>query len=246
MPLGSVAAGKKIVKVDVGYDQGPGIGGYRGFLDDLKISDLDSAPKFRTSAEAGETALTWTNSVDSGGYPHGGLVNVGGLCCDLTGPELKAGAAPPAARTGSNFIMYSGKDTSDKESYSYTRAFSLGETYVTPSTRLSYWVYPQSKAAFGWVTGNNSSCVAVDLLLQDQIDGSVVPLRSTAAKDQRGNRAHPAHQCGKLTLDTWNFVSVDLGPVANGKRITQIAIGYDQAASTGGYRGMVDDVRITQ
>jgi hypothetical protein len=245
VPLGALA-GKKLLKVDVGYDQAPGLGGYRGFVDDLKISDLDSAPKFRTSAEAGEPALTWTNSVDSGSYPHGGLLNVGPLCCDLTGPELKASVAPPTPRTGTGLIMYSGKDTSDKGSYAYTKAYSLGETYVTRDTKLSYWIYPQSKAAFGWVTDGNSSCVGFDLLLQDQIDNTVVPLRATGAKDQYGNPAHPGSQCGKLKPDAWNFVSVNLGAVANGKRITQIAIGYDQKAATGGYRGMIDDIRITQ
>ncbi len=37
-----------------------------------------------------------------------------------------------------------------------------------------------------------------------------------------------------------------LGAAANGKQISQIDIGYDQAANTGGYRGLIDDIRITQ
>jgi hypothetical protein len=31
-----------------------------------------------------------------------------------------------------------------------------------------------------------------------------------------------------------------------GKLITQINVGYDQKASTGGYRGFIDDVRISE
>lgn len=71
-------------------------------------------------------------------------------------------------------------------------------------------------------------------------------LRDTGVTDQRGNRAHPAAQCGKLTLDAWNFVSVPIGAVADGKQIVQLDIGYDQAANVGGYRGFIDDIRVTR
>jgi hypothetical protein len=64
--------------------------------------------------------------------------------------------------------------------------------------------------------------------------------------DQRGVKAHPASQCTKIQLDTWNFVRVPLGAIANGKQITQINVGYDQPANTGGYRGFVDDISISQ
>jgi hypothetical protein len=86
----------------------------------------------------------------------------------------------------------------------------------------------------------------VDLIFSNPATGARNSLRDSGATDQRGNRAHPAHQCGKLTLDAWNFVSVPLGAVANGKKIVQLDLGYDQPANTGGYRGFIDDIRITR
>ncbi|GAB1641320.1 alpha-mannosidase [Krasilnikovia sp. MM14-A1259] len=242
--LGAVAAGRTILRVTVGYDQPANTGGYRGFIDDLSFTDLESAPKFRTSAESGDTKLTWTNSVDTGAKPAGGAANVGPLVSSVTGPELKEG--PATGRTGSGIVLYSGKDNSATSSYAYMKGYSLGETYVTPTTRLSYWVYPQSSAKFSGVTGSNSSCVSLDLLLEDKIAASTVALRSTGVKDNRGNVVHPGKQCGKLPLDTWTQVVVPLGAIANGKRIVQIDFGYDQPAGTGGYRGYLDDIRITQ
>jgi hypothetical protein len=32
-----VAAGKSIIRIDLGYDQPAGTGGYRGYIDDLSI-----------------------------------------------------------------------------------------------------------------------------------------------------------------------------------------------------------------
>ena len=55
---------------------------------------------------------------------------------------------------------------------------------------------------------------------------------------------HPTAQCGHLTLDTWNYVSVNLGSVKSGLGIDKILVGYDNPGSTGGYRGYVDDLSI--
>jgi hypothetical protein len=244
VPLGAVAAGKKVARVTVGYDQPAGTGGYRGFIDDLKVADLDSSPKLRTSAETGETKLSWTSTADSGVAPRGGLANVGGFCCSLTGPELKPG--PAKARSGSQVFLYSGKDASTTSSYAYMKAFGLTDTFVTASTTVSYWIYPQSTTGHAQVAGKNSTCVALDLVLTDQITGTASNLRDSGATDQKGVKAHPASQCTKVTTDTWNFVSVKLGGVANGKQINQVSIGYDQKANTGGYRGFIDDIRVTQ
>ncbi|MEV4706829.1 trypsin-like serine protease [Actinoplanes sp. NPDC049316] len=247
VPIGAVAAGQQILKVDVGYDQPAGTGGYRGYIDDLKLSDVSAGPKFSTSVEAGQTQLAWTNTVDTGGFPHGGMTNVGGVCCSLTGPELKKGPLP-TAHSGDNVLLYSGKDTSATKSYAYTKAFAPSDTFVTPTTRLSYWIYPQSSATSGSVSvsGSNSSCVAVDLIFKDQSSGVEANLRGSGAKDQHGVAVHPASQCANLKLDTWNLVDVPLGTVANGKQVTQITVGYDQPTNTGGYRGYVDDITIIQ
>jgi hypothetical protein len=242
--LGAVAAGRTIKVIKVGYDQ-PGLtGGYRGYIDDLKFTDLESAPKLRTSAEPGDTALTWSNTVDADAKPAGNATNIGPIVSSVTGPELKYGAA--TGRTGSNVLLYSGRDDSATSSYAYMKGYSLGDTWVTADTKLSYWIYPQSKSQWSTVSGNNSSCVAIDLILEDKIAGTTVALRDSGVKDQRGNVVHPVKQCAKLPLDTWTQIVVPLGSVANGKRIVKVDVGYDQPAGTGAYRGFLDDIRITQ
>ncbi len=111
---------------------------------------------------------------------------------------------------------------------------------VGPNTTLSYWIYPQSAATSGLVSGSNSSCVAVDLIFTDGSN-----LRDSGAVDQNGVRVHLAQQCGHLPLDQWDLVTTNIGAVANGKTLSKLDIGYDQPANTGGYRGYVDDLSLT-
>ena len=96
---------------------------------------------------------------------------------------------------------------------------------VGPNTTLNYWIYPQDNAANGLVSGNNSTCVAIDIIFTD---GS--SLRDSGAVDQHGNRVHPNYQCGHLNLDQWNQVLSTIGSAVNGKTISKIDIGYDQPA----------------
>ncbi len=189
VPIGDYAAGKKIALINVGYDQPANTGGYRGFIDDLAITDTVSPPKFSSGLETGQPALTWTNTATTV-KPSGGLKNVLGVCCSLTGPETGL-RADGLARTGANVLMYSGKDNDATSSYAYTKAFALTDVYVTPSTRLSYWIYPQSKNKNSNVTGNNSKCSSVDLIFVDQFDDTSVSLRDSAARDQHGLKVHP-------------------------------------------------------
>jgi hypothetical protein len=241
VPIGTVAAGKRIATLSVGYDQTVNTGGYRGFVDDITVSD----DGFATGFEAGQYAPNWNNAV-SDELPGGGLANVGGVCCDLAGPELFVSGSGGPAHTGENALLYSGKDNNVGTSFAYMKVIRPDNLYVTPTSRLSYWIFPQSKDnSWGMAEGNNSMCAAVDLIY---LDGNGVRhvLRDAGARDQHGNLAHPTDQCGHLTLDTWNWVSVPLGKVAGGAQIVQIDLGYDQPAGTGGYRGLVDDIRITQ
>lgn len=244
VPIGLNGAGKQIDSLDIGYDQPANTGGYRGFIDDIKITDtVYAAPLFASGLEAGEPGLTWTSSVSTGDA-RGSLANVGGVCCSLTGPELiMTNSSPAGAYIGTNSLMYSGKDNNDIRSFAYTRAFQVNNVKVSPSTRLTYRIYPQSTTSSSLVSGNNSTCVAIDLIFTD-VAGNQTNLRDSGATDERGNLAHPAYQCAKLTKDTWNEVVVPLGAVAAGKQISQIDIGYDQPGSTGGYRGFIDDIRI--
>ncbi|GID30001.1 hypothetical protein [Paractinoplanes brasiliensis] len=201
-------------------------------LDDfLRVGqyDLDLA----TSFAAGEVLPSWSDTVAW----TNGIVNVAGICCKLAGPEL--GVRTEAGHTGGTSLMYSGLDNNATKSYAYLKSMALSRITVKPSTKLTYWIHPQANTVRPEVKAANSTCVAIDLLFSDGKN-----LRDSGQKDTRGNRAHPAHQCNKLTVGKWNEVVVPLGALA-GKQITTLVVAYDQPAATGGYRGLVDDLTIT-
>jgi Pro-kumamolisin, activation domain len=194
---------------------------------------------FSTDFESGSTQPTWSNTVDSGGYPAGGSSNVGGILSSLSGPE--AAIRTEYTHSGKTALMYSGNDTGASTSYAYLKVFDFSGNAlkVDANTTLTYWIFPQSAATTNLVSGDNSSCVAIDLIFSDGKS-----LRDSGAVDQNGNHIHPAGQCDHLQMDTWNKVVVNLGAVANGKTITRLDVGYDQSANTGGYRGYIDDISI--
>jgi hypothetical protein len=246
IPIGTIGAGKLIDTVNVGYDQPKVLGGYRGYIDDIKISDVIESSQFSTGLETGEPALTWTNTATTpvvGGS--GGLANVGGLCCGATGPELDA--RTERAYGGTSALLYSGKDNSStSNSHAYLKGFQLNNVFVRPTTKLTYRIFPQGAETTRYTSGSNSTCVSVDLLFVDLWDNNMTNMRdASAAVDQNGNRAHPAAQCQKLNLDKWNEVTISLAPM-NGRQITQVDIGYDQLPNMGGYRGYIDDIRISE
>jgi hypothetical protein len=84
--IGAVVSGKTISRIDIGYDQPGNTGGYRGYFDDISLT-TGHATLFSSGFESGQPQPTWTNTVDGSGYPAGGINNIGGLCCGLTGPE---------------------------------------------------------------------------------------------------------------------------------------------------------------
>lgn len=196
---------------------------------------------FSTGLESGNTQPTWTNSVDTGGGSSGGISNVNGYCCGLSGPEL--GVRNEIARDGSSALMYSGHSEGGTDDYAYMKAFDLSAQNITiaPGMKLNYWIYPQAMNSVSpYVTGTNSTCVAIDLVFTDG-----TALRNLGATDQNGNRLHPAYQCNHLSTGVWNQVISDIGAVASGKTIARLDIGYDQPGSSGGYRGYIDDISIT-
>ena len=140
-----------------------------------------------------------------------------------------------------NALLYSGKDNSTSTSHAYMKVFDVSSLniVVSATTTLSYWIFPQSTATSNLVSGSNSTCVAIDMVFTDGTD-----LRDSGAVDQNGNQLHPAHECGHLTMDTWNLIVSNIGAKVSGKTINRIDIGYDQPANTGGYRGYVDDIRL--
>src|SRR5579859_1066295 len=194
-----------------------------------------------TSFESGQRLPDWVDSVDTGGGA-GAISNVGGFPgYGLTGPET--GIRYETAHTGAAALMYSGDAQGGSPDYAYTKVFDLSADPLTvdSGTTLSYWIYPQSSTANSGVSGDNSTCVALDLVASD----GVTSLRNSGAVDQNGNRLHPAYQCGHLILDQWNYVTSDIGAKLAGKTIVRIDVGYDQPGSTGGYRGYIDDISLT-
>ncbi|MBR7835163.1 carbohydrate-binding protein [Actinospica durhamensis] len=199
---------------------------------------------YSTGFETGQPQPTWTDTVDTSDTHGGGLSNVGGLCCGLTGPEagVRSGSGEQA-HTGTSALMYSGSATAaNAHAYMQVIDLSSAPVPVDANTVLTYWIFPQSNATTTWVPAGStdSECVAVDMIFSDGSD-----LRDSGVKDQNGVTDHPASMCGHLTLDTWNQVTVNLGSVKSGLSIDKILLGYDQASgASGGYRGYIDDLSI--
>jgi predicted GH43/DUF377 family glycosyl hydrolase len=189
---------------------------------------------FQTGFEHGQPMPDWIDSVDSerGG---GGIANVAAYG-SATGPE--SSVRQEVNHDGTDALVYSGRATGAADDHADMRLFdrSTHPVPVRGDTTLSYWIYPQANSSTAPnVTGDNSSCVAVDTVFTD----------GTALNDRADSPLTPASQCGTLQLDHWNHVSVDLGQATANKQIARIDLGYDQPGSTGGYRGYIDDIAIT-
>ena len=207
--------------------------------DSMTVVQLSNRRNFATGLESGDPQPTWTNTVDVNG---GNSYNVSGICCGLSGPET--GTRTEVAHTGSNALMYSGyATTTSAPHFAYLKVFDVSSQAITvgSTTTLSYWIFPESQATNGIVTGgNDSTCVAIDMIFN-----SGWTLRDSNTTDQNGNRIHPAYQCGHLTLDSWNYVQVNLGTYLSGQTINHINVGFDNGPYVGGYRGYIDDISIT-
>jgi hypothetical protein len=194
---------------------------------------------FSTGLEQGDPQPAWTDTVDTAG---GNDVGVTGINGDSPGPQAGVRTGE-TSRTGTASLMYSGS-ASGTSPHAYLKVFDLSAAPLAIGTAktLSYWIYPQSHATTPWVPAGSteSECVAVDLVFTDN-----TTLRDSGAVDQNGNRAHPAQQCGHLTLDTWNHVTVNLATKTAGKQIARVLVGYDHPGGSGGYRGYIDDLSIT-
>lgn len=146
-------------------------------------------------------------------------------------------------QTGKKALLFAGKTTGARSAYAYNKVFEVNIP-VRANTTLSYWIYPQSRSTQDGISvnhGKNSTYVAVDLAFED---GTY--LHSYQAVDQHGILMQPEEQ-GKgnqLTLDTWNFITSNVGAAASGKTITRILISYEQSGNTGTYRGFIDEIQI--
>jgi predicted alpha-1,2-mannosidase len=107
---------------------------------------------------------------------------------------------------------------------------------VQADTRLSYVIFPQRVEAD---LRNPANYVAVDLLFDD---GSRLGTRGARDQHRIGASAREQGEGRVLYPDQWNFVSIDLGHVAAGRRIRQIMLAHDGPAAA--FEGYLDDLRI--
>lgn len=198
-----------------------------------------------TGLEAGETNISWTNTVDAAPYPAGGIANVGPITGGVTGPELglrnEYSLGGSYGQSGNFDIMYSGMALGAASDYAFMKVFDLSSQNITisPGMRFSYWIFPQSHTNNSLVTGNNSAYAALDLIFTDGTN-----LRDSGLTNQYGAGVNPTSQASILALDNWNYVTIDLTPLS-GKTVSRIDLGYNQPGGSGGYRGYVDDIGFT-
>jgi predicted GH43/DUF377 family glycosyl hydrolase len=210
-------------------------------LANAPLRSLASASAYQnftgTSFEPGQRAPDWVDEVDTapGG---GGISGVGAPAgSGLSGPESMV-TYQQTAHTGDAALNFSGTAQGSAQDYAYMRVFDLSSAPVAVDkySTLSYWIFPSESGA----SGDNSTCEALDLVFTDG-----TALRNLGAQDQNGNPATPAGQCGHLTPDQWNHVTINVGSVANGKHISSIDVGYDQPNSSGGFNSFIDDVSLS-
>ncbi|MBM9503500.1 glycosyl hydrolase family 95 catalytic domain-containing protein [Actinacidiphila acididurans] len=197
-----------------------------------------TSSSFASGLESGDPQPAWLDTVDTAG---GNVSGVTGITSGAAGPETSPRSGEQA-HTGTTALMYSGS-ASGTSPHAYLKVFDLSGAPLAIGTAktLGYWIFPQSNATTPWVLAGSteSECVAVDMVFTD---GST--LRDSGATDQNGNGIHPAQQCGRLTLDTWNHVTVNLAAHDANKQIDRILVGYDHPGGSGGYRGYVDDLTV--
>ena len=192
-----------------------------------------SAPRFTTGLESGQTQLSFTNPTVDSTSPGGGETNVSGAILQ---------ASSTASHGGTYAIQYGGAASGGSATHAYMEAFTNTST-LSSTSRLSYWIYPMtpkgSESGASSMTGLDSTCVAIDIIFSDGTD-----LRDSGVTDQYGNPLHPAHQCTHLQPDQWNYVTADLGSLAN-KSVARIDVGYDQPGASGNYGGYIDDIVLS-
>lgn len=183
---------------------------------------------FTSGLEVGDTQPTYLDSILASSNV--GPYTVGGIP-ECSPRDVAADGWGLTAHAGSKAIMFSGNDASATTSYCNFRVFNVNIP-VTAATKLRYWLLPQVA---------NARHVGVDFVCSD---GST--LRDSGATDYNGFSMHPnAGHGGSITLNAWTQIKCNVGTWLAGKTITQILINYDRPASTGQFRGYLDDILIT-
>jgi predicted alpha-1,2-mannosidase len=188
----------------------------------VPVGALAANQRFDSSFEPGDPALATQAA--------------GGLDVSLVGgppAEAVLTAKANVGFTGTHSLRYAGNSTGSPNS---AKLFAA-DIKVGEGTTLSWLVFPRSNKDD---LANPANYVSVDLVFDD---GS--RLSAKAARDQHGIPATAKGQGEGRVLypDQWNYVSVDLGAVAKGRRIRSIELTAD-APPGESFEGFVDDVRI--
>lgn len=187
----------------------------------LLISHAATQVVWSTGFESDQTQPTYSDTVDW-------LNNVGPF---NSGGRPEASIREEAAHSGTKALMYSGNDYSSGSSFVYFKSYDVSIP-IASSTKLSYWLFPQNA---------NGRCAGIDFQMSD---GST--LRDSAARDYSNVSLHPnACHGGNLPLKQWSNIQSDIGKVLAGRTITRIWVAYDQPASTGQFRGYIDDLTFS-
>jgi predicted alpha-1,2-mannosidase len=107
---------------------------------------------------------------------------------------------------------------------------------VRADTQLSYVILPHRITID---PRNPSNYIAVDLVFDD---GSRLSARGARDQHRAPASAQGQGQGRVLYPDQWNYVAVDLGKVAAGRRVRQIVLNHEGPSATAD--GWVDDIRI--
>ncbi|WP_036112593.1 MULTISPECIES: GH92 family glycosyl hydrolase [Luteibacter] len=188
----------------------------------VPVGALAANQRFDSSFEPGDPALA--NKAP------------GGLDVSLVGgppAEAVLTAKANVGFTGTHSLRYAGNSTGAPNT---AKLFDT-DIRVGEGTTLSWLVFPRSNKDD---LANPANYVAVDLVFDD---GS--RLSTTGARDQHRIAATAKAQGEGRVLypDQWNYVSVDLGAVAKGRRVRSIELVAD-APPGEAFEGFIDDVRI--
>jgi predicted alpha-1,2-mannosidase len=154
------------------------------------------------------------------------------------GPTSAFTAKPKTGFTGRKAFRYVGTHLATGRAYSYNKVFDVN-VVVTPATQLSYLIFPEFLLDD---LNYPSTHAAIDLAFTD---GTY--LSDLGAVDQRGNALTPQGQAASRTLYTqqWNNIVSDIGKIAAGKTVDRILLAYDNPKGPTGFKGWVDDIKIT-
>jgi len=216
--IGKWLDGKVIDKILIAYDHAGSIGEFRGYIDNISISDGSA---FSTSFEISEVQPIEFNYAEVNN-------NITGFTPDAK--PVSAISTNEKSHSGQNALKYAGTASGDKENNIVYRLFEE-KINVTEDTVLDYFIYPEQE---------NGRFVGIDFLLSDG-----TTLRDSGAVDQNGASMHPSlGHGGSIPLNSWTEIRSNVGKWLKGKTIDAITLVYDHYGSKGQFSGYLDDIKI--